>query len=1156
MSNNNVIQNYIINSSTNLPFSSPLGTSITDRTTSSPKFIMIDGATVNEVLLPSTSLTLAADFTTVDAVVTPFSYGAQTAQLPSFPPCHNSVTENLLPSSTNIIYGVRNGTSGYVQGDSSDQHYGTALSNLSESSSSVIPKGTKIGISNFDTPSNVNIGTFYGTGGSGNSQLANLLFQRAAGTADTHGAKAVQRPISQWPNTVDSGTSNATAGYGSTATVSAVLAQLSYVSTVTVGQNDEDGTTMGFWVRKDTSWPGDFIIVDASTGLYLRGIDQKGIVDLESQLFIEDFYLDTSKWIIKDNMVLTNTARASISVPANMTTAAPITVAATFSGALTSPTVAAVDTVINEINAGMVLLFPTSDGTNYGTSDAYGAALSLTGGTDRTDRNQTIPSLTFVIPAKTVYPGSYVLRPLTNLPAGFTFPAGTVISSIPGTNLRRQQKLSFNKVVFSDGFNIESDIILGQVVPSGHKIKIPTDNKILAPVTVPVSAYWNYDLQMNAVIVNDSYTTQGDIKLTQDIIVRSGITLAEDSRLAPGTILPAGTTSDDKMTFTDEIQFASQTSITADFSLEAPIACDAMDGTDTKILSVGTIIRAVGADGKTHTILPANMILTNGSSIPGPVKVSPAEQVSFLPTLEIKGGVKVGPSFQFGVTTQFEPETEFAAGTTLGNGTLLPSGTSILKDSKFSFIFPLPATTVLPKTTKMYIGTTFYPGSNLPAVPCRPHEDATLALNATPFRIVYIGTTAYIVYASGTIFSQDFQIPKNSVLLASNTMAGVTIGATAFNSTVYTSGAFVTTPTGTAAASYTFDEGEVKFLAGGQGLALQAFTLSCGVAMATGIQLRGEAFFANDLAIPFIDSSLVFANVSFNVNFVLKKDVTIDADFTVNADNYVYWPVNHEIPQDLILEGEVTVTADTILTRKLKLPASAAYYLENLLTNSGSFIKMPNIETTLKHNVRVGATALIVGQNSGESRSYMILPTGMYVLNSYPENTSTITGLKLRSNVVLQDDWELLQNLNNSPTFVAQRIFIPAGTKLPGPVDIGAKNSFPRGLSLPGPAQLANTFRIGTLVANTYALPTLTSLAAGSIIKKGSIIASGFKLSGVILSPVKFNASSGMYWLHGETVTTDIYYNYFYGVTPVLTTQDFDRRIQDLEMLVGLLSHK
>lgn len=1141
------IAKYIIDASTKLPLSASLGESITNRTSSSPKFIVTEGCTMNEFIPSSTSTTFEASLTSADAIVTPFARSSQTAVLPNLPTPGFEITENLLPSQSNLIYGVPNGTSGYVTTDSSDIHYGIALSNLSESSSSVLQAGTKIGTNNFNTPADLNIGEYYASGGDGFSQVGNLKFLRYAGTADTHGAKNTQRDISEWSNTV--GGSGATDGYGSTATVAAVLAQLKYVSTVTVGQNTTDGKTMSFWVKKNTVWPGDFVIIDSATGEYMKGDKLPGIIDLETQLFLEDTLFDTSKWTIMDNMILTNSSGSAVTIPAGAEIATPITVAATFTATATG-SVAAVDLIIAEINsssAPMNLYFPS--GTGDGSTDAGGANISLTGGTDRTDRDLLVPSLRFIIPPQTQYVGQYTVRPLTQLPGGFIFPKGTVLSSINDTNTLVQKKMTFDKVIMDENFNIEGDCIIGQVVTSNKKIEIPEGNSLLGPSTVPISASWTNEIPVEGAIVSDEYTTQGDMRLTEDLIVRSAITLARNSKLAARSILPTSALTADNMTVTDEVHFASQTSISSDFDFKAPIAIDEMTTSNGKTLVSGTIIRSNNGDSDEKTIIPTGMVLSNGSSTPGPIKISAADSVTLKPTLELKGGVSVGPSFTFTKDVQFEPETEFSPGTVFGAGAILPSGTSILKNSKFAFNFALPADTELAKATKMYSGTTFAPGSSLPATPCRIHENGDLPLIDTPFRIISQSGVSYIVYRSGTVFTSGFQITKGSILLATSGMGGVDQSTTVFNSSAYTSGAFVTDSN----KYYLFDEGETKFLSGGSGLSLQSFQLDAGVASITGIQLRGEAVFAYDIAIPFIDSSTVFSEVSFNVDYVLTRDVTIDADYTVNGDNLMYWPSQRELPQDLIIAGELSITSDTTLTRKVKLPSAATFYLENILSATGSFIKMPNIATNLKWNVKIGDTALVIGQNSGESRSYLIAPTGMYVLSSYVEGGSTIQGLKVRSQVTLEQDWELLQDLTISPTFVAQGMFLPSGANLPGPLDVGSSVKFPRGLTLPNPAQLASAFSVGNLDTDTYSLPVLSLLAAGSIIKKGSIIATGSKFSNVILGPVQFNTSSGMFLLHGQEIPSEILYNYFHGSSVIVSVRNDNSAIQDLEMLVGAI---
>jgi hypothetical protein len=419
----------LVDSISELPFSASLGASETDRTTTSVKFLAVEGLTANQIVMPSTSSILTASIISADPIVSPIAYYAASMVLSSFPSDAGAVTEHIFRAISNIIIGVEDGISGFVTGDVTDVKYGMSWGSLSNSTTASFPKGMVVGNDNFNTPSNSNLGDYYSASGLGVNELPRLLFKRAAGTPDDHGDKDVQRPVSQWANAV--GGTAATDGYGADATVAAVLSRFTVTSTVTIGPNDDDGTTMKFWVKKHTAWPGDFIIKSADTGEYLRGIDLKGIIDLETQLFHDDYYFNTAEWIIMDNMVLYNLVGSAVTIVPGMKTAAPVTVAAGWTVSA-STGVAAVDDVVAEIGAGMLLLLPINTDGAWGANDALGANIGLTGGTDRSDRAINPVSLRLVIPANTQITGSYTVKPLTNFPSGFTFPTGTSqISSHP-----------------------------------------------------------------------------------------------------------------------------------------------------------------------------------------------------------------------------------------------------------------------------------------------------------------------------------------------------------------------------------------------------------------------------------------------------------------------------------------------------------------------------------------------------------------------------------------------------------------------------------------------------------------------------------------------------------------------------------------------------
>lgn len=1131
----------------------PLGGQLVDRTTSSTKAVLPNGATVTKYLFPQTSTATTADMLIAETFKTPVDPEAQTMSVPFVKNLHGDMTSYLVPSTASLNIG-------WGDFDDADGEFNTPYSSILDGSSMSLPSGTKVGIKNLFLGGAVNLGTYFGSGGDGEDYLSGSKFKRhASATVGNYGAVGTIRAMSQLGNASASGGTTQGFGDGLSGTAAddtlTLLGAISIVPTVTILPPMEEGAgDMKFVIKKGSSWPGEYSIKNRATGEYVkaeRGDDMKGIVSKDSLLFTEDFEFDTAKYEITEALSFTNSSGASIVLEHGTVTTLPISISVAFS-ASSSNSATGMVAFLAEVNSTTTPLYlylacGTADGiasTSYTLPSGSSTSVNMPDGTDRSATPFGVP---VIFSEGTEYDAPFTLRPLQNIPAGFLIANGSTTSAVSNSTSAstyvKRKVFSFGKTVLFPNFSITSDTLMTEVTLTIKQTVAEAGSKTLQPQAIPLTASWQEPLNLGTVIIANNYVAQGDMHFNVDTLLNSAVTLVRGTVMEAGSILPIGTVSREGIYATDESTFAVTTSVQSDLDLRQSITVDQLNGTSI-VLPVSTILRAKSSDGSFSTRLPVNMIIPNGNVFPADIRINPTEGVALKTGLEV-GGAVLGPGFIFSATTQFEPETSFPIGTTFSSGVLFPAGTEFPKDSKFGYQFPMPIDTIIARDTKIPASTKFAPGSVLPSIPAREQEDNTLTNASAPFFIVTQGSTTYMVIKNGGVFSRGYRFPKGTVLLPTQNLAScsTTSGTRTFASGAYTSGAFVVDATKT----YTFDEGEFSFLAGSSGLSIQNLTLSAGTALTTGIEVKGSATFDYDVAVPFIDSSSVFENMAFDVNFITQRDATLAADMLVNGNNMVYWAANQGLPQDVVLVGEIATTASSVSTRKVTLPNSSAFYLENVLSTSGTTIQMPNIPTVMPKKFKVGSSALTIGMGSGESHSYIQIPRGTYVTMQYTESGTTTQGLKLRSQVKLEHDWEILEQINSSPSFVAAGLFLINGSSLPGTVTIGSRTPFPRGFTFATTVQLAESFEVGGKDNTTYSVPALAEFAAGSKIAKGSTFTTGCALNNVTIAAVKLNADSGAYVLQDFLLNTAIKYYFFYGTAPMSTIIDLSQALADLQ---------
>lgn len=1137
------LQSYLSLIENNTPLNVSQGSNITNRTENSPDNSLPDGATSNQLVLGTSSHTTTSDMILCDDIVTPLRNGGQSLQLPALPKSSTTVTEIIVPPISNLVIGNGNPSEGFNAGDSNSPNYGVSMDSLQDNNSSSLPYGTVVGDDNWSPPENVLFSSFYQTGGESADVLGDICFRRVGNGSDSHGSLGNIRHLSEISNAANPN-NQATNGWG--VQPLDLLSLLQIVSTSTVSSTEPD-SKMKFTIKKGSNWPGDKTFKKISTGNYLESKDLTDNVDSILEVFIEDWEVDTSVYQIVESFSLTNSSGPSLLVKSGTKLETDITVSASIQYLSTNNnTLASLVSLIE--NQSIFLYFPSGSGLGA-NDDNYGSNLGYHG-TDQTDRDRTVPSLKFVICPNTVYGDSsqqYMTKPLTKLQSGFVVPSGTNVSQVDDTNWTNLKVFSTKRVVLKPGYKVVGGAAIARIITNSREIQVSEFSQLVGHSELPVTSSWNGDLSLESVDIPPGYIAPCDILFNENCLIRSALQMSNGSSLESGSIVPTNTTTDKGMLVNDQVSFSTGSSINSDFDFRQEIYINQL--VNGNVLPQNCIIRS---SPTCKTSLPNGMVITNKNYLPSHLRININDGVSLLEGFIAMVGTKVGQGFMIS-NSKIQSGAEIPKDSYLSPGVLLPSETSIPKDSRFDFDFPLPMGYTVAKNTKLPKRMRYGPNANLPSISARSQENVSEdpANGNTPYRIInaQIGgvNNTYIVFISGTSYTRGFNMPKGTVILNTQNLDSCTPNSASFANGIVNNGSFIVDNN----VTVNFDEGTFSYINLNAGYGTANLTLTAGVPLTTGISLNGSTQLMHDLAVPLVDSSAIFSCLSFNVNFILQKDAISDSDYTVSSNGNVFWPSGTETPSDFSLDAEFLLTSGTELKKPIKLPVVTSDYLENVLSVPNSYIRTSTKEqTTMKFSFQVLSGGLSI--NNTDSHSYIDLLTGTKVLCQFVENNSTIQGLKLKANLSLDKDWEIESTITTSPAFIAQGIWLPEGSSLPGTVVIGSSVPFPSGLSLVQPAQLSRKLIINSENSSEkYSIPQDLYVRSNSLLKKGSVFVNACRLSNVTLKSCEFNNQSGLYLLSGEKITSSLHYNLFYGQTPIQTNDSYlVDKVSELELIV------
>lgn len=1058
-----------------------------------------------------------------------------------------------------------------------------AHSAIEDGDSLLLPEGMKVGNKSILVGAPVNLGEFLV---SDPTIFANTRgVYNGSGTG--FGPTGVQRSLSKFVQaTLDtSDTSGFGAPGGYNTDEEKVKIDFSFVNlrpsvTVYPPSTGDDATSV-FTIKAGTRWFGDSILQDKATGKYLNlangAFDETVMdyyVDVEApgQPFIRDFVVDLAKYRITEPFTLTPNGTGDVlSIAPGTLLDLSFTVNADLDWGSTTPgSGSALDNIWTALKDGdfeLYLPVGSRSGLTVVKLVAEDGTEVLRALPDGTDRDLPMFGVSVTLPTGTQYPSSLTLRDGMVFSKALTIPEGSTLSEVTddvtASVLQPRKCVSASHVILAPRFAVDGDALIRQIIGTSTESEVAANSITTVPQSILPSSKWSVPAKFDEAVIATGHVAQSWIKILTDQVVDAEILLANDSLLKAGSVISPGFVTRNGMRSMRDSTFNQGENIASDLDL-FDVPMELVNGvSNSNPLVEGTVIQAVGKtnDGlPLKTVLPSGFTFTNGNRLPGTVRIQPTENVTINADSILEAPV-FGANFVLS-SVHLESGWEFAPNTQLSAGVALGSGTFIARGNKFPFPFPLPAGHKFAAGTKLPVGLSFAAGATLPGITLRPQEDGlrdlVIAGTDVPYLTVLLNNKLYVVWRKNTVFDKGSILPKGFVLLAADgfkshastaqtgcsAWINTTTKATAFSSSVYTSGNWVAGSTGV----YTFDQAEYGYDHSTDSASLGTLTLDAGVPLDNSINLRGEFRLPCDAAYVLLDNASILKKMTFAVDFPITKEVLLDSDLTVDAESSVHIPSDMVLPWDLTLSSELRIPQLVTLARRVVLPSNGiSEFDEAVLAESGSFVKLPGHTTALKKKVRVAGSLVI---SSTGSKSYIELQRGTKInFGSSPND-----GYKLKGPLELAGDWTVLEDIISSPSFVVAGMKLVSGSTLPGVVNIGHGMPFPDGLVTSTETVLAQDYTVTNKDNTLLRLPRGSFLQLGSVIGQDSEFENGCQMVNIEYGPVSFwNDGRKFYLYHQVKLPRGISYNFFSDIPPYSVVVDNSSEITEIANILGLI---
>lgn len=1184
----------------------PLRSSIINRTVTERRSTFRNGATAENFMFPSVSATTSQKITITDPVRAPTDPDAQTLTIPTLSALEDDLDIPIYTSSANHFNGLFDGTT--FQNPSVNTVVPTIPNTpgpvpqgpnlgfikshpeIVDGNFFALPEGMVLGFKSLVTGATMNVGRF----AFDNFNLGDLSKGgfRYTGDGTTFGPAGVWRPFSALAlQSIDN-----TTGSGFTvADIQGALDLINVGPVITVNPPSNNVTaSMKFTLHPGAKWIGDDVLQDKLTGRYLNIVEGEfsdgsmvDYVDTTTGNFKTEFVIDLALMRITQTF---NIQAGDGIVGTNVVSFLPGTVFDTsFDVSGTVRTTTATGSYVAFMNAYLSgeidLVFPTGTGSGLSVqevTDEDGVVVN-TVVPNYTDRNNSMFATNLRLPTGTTYSIPILSKDGMQFPRGFAISQLSSVSALPPTGeqvtnstLQPRKVFSASNAILSPNSFVFNDTKIISIIGTSEQSEVPENSITNIPQSFLPSSTWDEPAVLTDVVLASGHKAQSYIKLLDGQVVGSELELTDDSLLKANSVLPPGLITRNGMRSDKDIDFPTGTPINFVLDLlNTPINIDALNNTN-RLIS-GTLIRAIGNIGTSEllrTILPNGFVLTNGNKYPANVRIYATENV-MLDAGSVLEDPTFGPNFVL-TQTQLESGFVFTASTTLSTGVSLPSSTLIEAGNKFPFPLPLPRNHIFPAGSRLPVGLNFAAGSRLPGISMRPQEDALRviansqtipAVNNVPYLTAVIGSKLYIILAKNTVMNTNATIPKGAVMLNQNgftsgTTGSVQVGAgpgfaTSFTTGVYASGNWVTGAT----AVYTIDEAEFSYTQGsGTGVSIGPYTFDIGVPTTNPMILRGELRLPFDLAFPFSDNNETMRSLTFAVDFMISREVTINHDVIVDDDSSVFVPTDLPLPWDVTLTSEFILPSSVSLLKKITLPTSdVSDYIENILSDPSAFIRLPGHITSPGKNIRLSplGSGLYISTlaASNATKAFIEVKRGTTVSVTNPTDNDS-TGYRLRAPLPLNEDWLVLQDIVSSPPFVVAGIRLAAGSLLPGEISVGNTTPFPGGLTTSTEIILLEDFTVTNPEGILLTIPEGAFLETNSIIARDSLFNGGSELSNVEYGPVSFwNDGGKMYVYQGQNFPSSLFYNYFSSTVPYSVVQDVStltESISDLSNIVAL----
>jgi hypothetical protein len=739
--------------------------------------------------------------------------------------------------------------------------------------------------------------------------------------------------------------------------------------------------------------------------------------------------------------------------------------------------------------------------------------------------------------------------------SGTVLKEGTTLStfSTDDDNVElRTKRIVLRKPVIEKAFKVVGGTDLDRVYLSSDKVEIQPRTVSYNAGALPYSCSFTEPIHFKTLSVTLDETEKlvlpMDLKFLKKVYCEN-VMFSSKSLLTAGTVFDKDLKTISGATYNENLTFETGVEFDEIFSTDAVIYTDEI--TSDNRIHKGTII----GGGPCDTVLKVGTLVSSDNTLPGSTTVHGDNKTTFLSGMNIVG-CETEPGFMFKEGISFAGKFKFSSGSRF-NKVTIPPGTKCLAGQTFGSAIQMPASYEFQVGDALPIGASFEASHRIPEfIKLDDHHGYGVIPDAElNVALVRVGTRVYVMYNRNTVFGDEKEFPIGTIFSSvamDELLATYSSGNIRTLNTDYYDGGVWTTESG---IGIELEEGE--FIKGNrnQGLSTADIILPWVTPTSVSLWVVGSNSWDNAVVmIPYYDDVDIFRDVSFPRAFSLREDVVLVEKFTTDSHANFMWPAGRALLYDMVTTSESYQPVEFLLTRPMELAPAARDHFTRILSEPGSYIKMPS-RSVVHECAWMCNSDIVIGTDTGVG---IKLYEGNEIKATSLLDGDTLDGLLTTSEIRITKKWTVTADIIKAPKMVVCGLTLAGETKrLFGPLVCLARTRVPANLTLPHACTLANDLEVNEYKNSFYTLGNgRVLLEAGSIISRSSIVTRNMTFFDVEAKNVPYLADVGgqLGIAAGQKFPGPMTVYSYHGDTPLILTSDSNAELEDMKNTISLIS--